>query len=57
MSNTYAVPSTTYKNGVQLFARTDEGWPVIDTDGTRHMFANIPAFMAWADTNHGWPMA
>lgn len=57
MSNTYAVASTTYKNGVQLFARTNEGWPVIDSDGTQLMFANIPDFMAWARANHGWPMA
>lgn len=57
MTNTYAVPSTEYKNGVVLYAKTAEGWPVTDADGTRLMFASIPDFMAWADANYGWPMA
>ena len=56
MSSTYAVASVTYGNGVVLHKRTDEGWPVTDVDGTRHMFPSIPAFMAWCEANYSWPM-
>lgn len=56
MSNTYAVASVTYANGVVLHTRTAEGWPVTDANGDRLMFASIPAFMAWCSENYSWPM-
>lgn len=50
------VAQVTYDNGVTLYARTADGWPVTDADGTEHLFASIPAFMAWCEANYSWPM-
>lgn len=51
-----AISEVQYANGVTLHTRTAEGWPVTDANGERHLFASIPAFMAWCSENYSWPM-
>lgn len=53
---TQAVSEVTYANGVTLKTKTANGWPVIDADGTEHVFASIPAFIAWCEANYSWPL-
>ena len=55
-AETYAVDAVTYGNGVVLLTKTPEGWPVIDTNGDRLLFATIPDFVAWCVEHYTWPM-
>lgn len=57
MNTTSKVQSVTYTTATGEMTVTYDRpeWVVVD-NGVTHRFTNVPAWMAYARENHGWPL-